>query len=143
MPTSCMPPSTVYTTAPAAAGMKAGSIIPLSQMAARITPWPAYYHRDVLPEEEMQIVWDNLDALNRAFYSQNPDIPEIPREILDKLSRRCTASSPLSELDIEIDRLKEFKAAGLTDIAIRAYKNPEQTIELLGNRVIPELQKYS
>jgi alkanesulfonate monooxygenase SsuD/methylene tetrahydromethanopterin reductase-like flavin-dependent oxidoreductase (luciferase family) len=112
-------------------------------LAARITPWPAYYHRGVLPEEEMQIVWDNLDALNRAFYSQNPDIPEIPREILDKLSRRCTASSPLSELDIEIDRLKEFKASGLTDIAIRAYKNPEQTIELLGNRVIPELQKDS
>lgn len=109
-------------------------------MAARITPWPAYYHRGILPEDEMQVVWDNLDALNRAFYTQTTDIPEIPREILDKLCRRCTAASPLSELDFEIDRLKKFKEVGLTDISIRAYKDPEKTIELIGNRVIPELQ---
>jgi alkanesulfonate monooxygenase SsuD/methylene tetrahydromethanopterin reductase-like flavin-dependent oxidoreductase (luciferase family) len=109
-------------------------------LAARVTPWPAYYHRGILPEDEMQLVWDNLDALNRAFYSQNPDIPEIPREILDKLSRCCTSCSPLSELDVEIDKLKEFKAAGLTDIAIRAYADPEKTIELFGSRIIPALQ---
>jgi len=108
-------------------------------LAARITPWPAYYHRGILPEDEMQLIWDNLDALNRAFYSQNPDIPEVPRAILDKLSRRCTASSPLAELDVEIERLQQFKQAGLTDIAIRAYKNPEETIRLIGSRVMPAL----
>jgi alkanesulfonate monooxygenase SsuD/methylene tetrahydromethanopterin reductase-like flavin-dependent oxidoreductase (luciferase family) len=108
-------------------------------LAARITPWPAYYHRGVLPEDEMQVVWDNLDALNRAFYNQNPDIPEIPREILDKLSRRCTASSPLSELDTEIERLRQFEKAGLTDISFRIYKDPEKTIKLIGEQVIPAL----
>jgi alkanesulfonate monooxygenase SsuD/methylene tetrahydromethanopterin reductase-like flavin-dependent oxidoreductase (luciferase family) len=109
-------------------------------LAARITPWPAYYHRGILPEDEMQIVWDNLDALNRAFYSQTSEIPEIPREILDKMCRSCTAASPLDELDFEIDRLKRFQEAGLTDIAIRAYKDPEKTIELIGEKVIPLLR---
>jgi hypothetical protein len=56
------------------------------------------------------------------------------------LSRCCTSCSPLSELDVETDKLKEFKAAGLTDIAIRAYAEPEKTIELFASRIIPALQ---
>ncbi len=111
-------------------------------LAARVSPWPAYYHRGILPEDEMQIVWDNTEAMNHAFYSQSSDIPEIPRDILDKLSRRCTASSPLSEIDYEIDRLKKFSEAGLTDIALRVYENPADAIRIIGERVIPELVTY-
>jgi len=111
-------------------------------LAARVTPWPAYaeYHKGILPDEEMQVIWDNTDALNRAFYAQDSNIPEIPRDLLDKLCRRCTASSPLSELDHEIDRLKQFRDAGLTDIALRVYKNPEAAIKIIGERVIPALK---
>ena len=109
-------------------------------LAARVTPWPAYTHRGILPEEEMQVVWDNIDALNRAFYAQDSNIPEIPRDILDRLCHRCTAVSPLSELDREIDRLQQFKDAGLTDIALRVYENPDEAIRIIGERVIPALQ---
>ena len=106
-------------------------------LAARVTPWPTYYHRGILPEEEMQVIWDNTDALNRAFYAQDPNIPEIPRDILDKLCRRCTAASPLDEIDREIDRLREFEAAGLTNICLRVYEPAEWTIRVIGERVIP------
>jgi len=106
-------------------------------LAARVTPWPAYYHRGILPDEEMQVIWDNVNALNRAFYAQDSNIPEIPREILDKLCHRCTAASSIDELDFEIDRLKKFEAAGLTDICTRVSKNPEAAIRLIGERVIP------
>jgi alkanesulfonate monooxygenase SsuD/methylene tetrahydromethanopterin reductase-like flavin-dependent oxidoreductase (luciferase family) len=106
-------------------------------LAARVTPWPAYYHRGILPDEEMRVIWDNTEALNRAFYAQDSNIPEIPREILDRMCRRCTACSSIDELDFEIDRLKKFAAAGLTDICIRVYENPEAAIELIGERVMP------
>jgi alkanesulfonate monooxygenase SsuD/methylene tetrahydromethanopterin reductase-like flavin-dependent oxidoreductase (luciferase family) len=105
-------------------------------LAARVTPWPAYYH-EVLPKEEMQLIWDNTDALNKAFYNKTPDIPELPRELLDKLCRCCTSCSPVSELDREIDRLNQFKDAGLTDICLRVYQDPEKAIQLIGERVIP------
>jgi alkanesulfonate monooxygenase SsuD/methylene tetrahydromethanopterin reductase-like flavin-dependent oxidoreductase (luciferase family) len=110
-------------------------------LAARVTPWPAYheYHSGILPDEEMQMVYDNTDALNRAFYGQDPNIPEIPREILDKLCKRCTSASSLDEIDHEIDRMKKFKEAGLTDIALRVYENPEWAIKTIGERVIPAL----
>jgi 5,10-methylenetetrahydromethanopterin reductase len=108
-------------------------------LAARVTPWPAYYHRGILPDDEMQVVWDNTDALNRAFYSKDSNIPEIPRGILDKLCRRCTAASPLSEIDHEIERLRQFQDAGLTDLALRVYAEPAETIRVIGERVIPAL----
>ena len=106
-------------------------------LAARVTPWPAYGHRGILPDEEMQVIWDNIEPLNRAFYSQDPDIPEIPRDLLDKLCLRCTSASPLSEIDHEIERLRQFEKAGLTDIALRVYQNPDEAIRIIGERVIP------
>lgn len=56
-------------------------------------------------KDEMQVIWNSTDALNRAFYNQNPGIRELPRDILDKLSRCCSSVSPLSELDIEIEKM--------------------------------------
>ena len=108
-------------------------------LAARVTPWPAYYH-EVLPPEEMQQIWDNTDALNKAFYNQTPDIPELPRDLLDKLCRCCTSCAPVSELDREIAKLQQFREAGLTDICLRVYKEPENAIRLIGERVLPALQ---
>jgi len=108
-------------------------------LAARVSPWPAYGHPGILPEADMQVVWNNLPALNRAFYAHDSNIPEIPRSILDKLVQRCTACSPLKELDREIERLRQFKKAGLTAIALRVYKNPEAAIRVIGERVIPAL----
>ena len=105
-------------------------------LAARVTPWPAYYH-EVLPKEEMQVVWDNTDALNQAFYSHSSDIPEIPRDILDKLCRCCTSASSVDNLAHEIEQIRNFEAAGLTDIALRVYQNPEKAIKLIGERVMP------
>jgi alkanesulfonate monooxygenase SsuD/methylene tetrahydromethanopterin reductase-like flavin-dependent oxidoreductase (luciferase family) len=108
-------------------------------LAARLTPWPAYYYRGILPDEEMQVVWKNTDALNRAFYSKSADIPEIPRATLDRLVTRCTAASPLSEISVEIARLRQFQAAGLTDIALRIYANPDDAIRVIGEQVMPAL----
>ena len=89
----------------------------------------------------MQVVWDNLGALNRAFYNQDAYVPEISREILDKLCRRCTACSPLANIDREIERLKEFEAAGLTDIALRVYGDAKEAIRIIGEHVLPEFDK--
>ncbi|MGI9291492.1 MAG: LLM class flavin-dependent oxidoreductase [Gammaproteobacteria bacterium] len=104
-------------------------------LAARVTPWPAYYH-EVLPKEEMQHIWDNTDALNKAFYNQNPDIPEISRDLLDKLSRCCSSCSPTDKLNVEIDKMQQFKDAGLTDICLRIYDEPKKSIKLIGEQVI-------
>lgn len=108
-------------------------------LAVRVTPWPVYYHRGILPDEDMQVVWDNLPAINQAFFNKDPNIKNIPQDILDRLVDQCSSTSSIADLDHEIDRLRRFEAAGLTDIALRIYANPDDSIRLVGERVMPAL----
>ena len=41
----------------------------------------------------------------------------------------------------EIERLWEFKQAGLTEIALRIYENPAEAIRIIGERVVPALSR--
>ena len=52
-----------------------------------------------------------------------------------------TSCAALADLDNEIERLRQFEAAGLTEIALRIYENPESTIRILGERVLPALKR--
>lgn len=106
-------------------------------LSVRATPWPTYYHRDILPDEDMQIVWDNLPAINQAFFKRDPDIKGIPQDILDRLVDQCSSTSSIDNIDHEIERIRRFEEAGLTDIALRIYENPEKSIRLIGEQVMP------
>jgi alkanesulfonate monooxygenase SsuD/methylene tetrahydromethanopterin reductase-like flavin-dependent oxidoreductase (luciferase family) len=107
-------------------------------LAMRATPWPQFYHKGILPDEEMQIVWDNLKEINMAYYKRDHKlIKNVPKDILDRLVDQCASTSSIDNLDHEIDRLRRFEAAGLTDICLRIYENPEDSIRLIGERVMP------
>jgi hypothetical protein len=107
-------------------------------LAMRATPWPQFYHRGILPEDEMQIVWDNLKEINMAYYKRDPnEIKKTPKDILNRLVDQCAATSAIKDIDHEIDRIKQFEKAGLTDISLRIYENPEDSIRLIGERVMP------
>jgi 5,10-methylenetetrahydromethanopterin reductase len=108
-------------------------------LAIRATPYPDYYYRDLLPEEEMQIIFKNRAGILKAFNTGSHVIDGIPAEIMERFVDKATSASGLDQLDHEIERLRRFKAAGLTDIALRIYENPEWTIRLLGERVLPAL----
>jgi alkanesulfonate monooxygenase SsuD/methylene tetrahydromethanopterin reductase-like flavin-dependent oxidoreductase (luciferase family) len=107
-------------------------------LAMRATPWPQFYHRLDLPDDEMQLVWDNLKEINMAYYKRDPnEIKKLPKDILNRVVDQCAATSSISNIDDEIDRFKRFEAVGLTDVALRIYDNPEASIRLIGERVMP------
>jgi 5,10-methylenetetrahydromethanopterin reductase len=107
-------------------------------LAMRATPWPHYYHHDILPEDEMQIVYDNIREINTAYYKRDPDvIKSVPKDILDRLVDQCGSTSSISNIDHEIDRIRRFEAGGLTDIALRVYADPAASIRLIGEKVMP------
>lgn len=108
-------------------------------LAIRATPYPEYYYRDLLPEDEMQIIWKNRAAIIRAFNKGSDVIEGIPTDIMERFVDKATSASGLDRLDHELERLRRFRAAGLTEIALRIYENPEWTIRLLGERVVPVL----
>ncbi|GMW05749.1 MAG: LLM class flavin-dependent oxidoreductase [Gammaproteobacteria bacterium] len=109
-------------------------------LAIRATPYPEYYYRDILPEDEMQIIWKNRQAIIRAFNAGSDVIEGIPADIMARFVDKATSASGLDQLDFEIERLRRFQAAGLTEISLRIYENPQWTIQLLGERVLPALR---
>jgi 5,10-methylenetetrahydromethanopterin reductase len=107
-------------------------------LTVRGTLYPPYIN-EVLDPDEAEIVNRNIKAFIRAYNAKTDVIEGVPPEIVAKLARGCTSACGLDELDAEIDRLRAFQRAGLTEIALRIYAEPEKTIRLLGERVVPAL----
>lgn len=107
-------------------------------LTVRGTLYPPYVN-DVLDEDEAAIVNSNIQSFFAAYNRKSAVIEGVPPEIVQKLVGRCTSASALADLDREIERLREFRRAGLTQIALRIYEDPEASIRLLGERVLPAL----
>ena len=63
----------------------------------------------------------------------------MPDAIVDRIVAGCTSASAVADLDHEIERMQKFAAAGLTQIALRIYDEPEKSIRLIGKRLVPAL----
>ena len=96
-------------------------------------------HRHFMSEADMDIVDEKRMAFFDALRRRSPDIQGVPDRIIAQLVDNLTSCASVAGLDKEIDRLRAFKVAGLTEIALRIYEEPEETIRLLGERVIPAL----
>lgn len=107
-------------------------------LTVRGTLYPPYIN-EVLDPDEAAVVSRNIRAFTRAYNAKSDVIEGVPPEIVSKLARGCTSACGLDELDAEIERLRGFARAGLTELALRIYDQPERTIRLLGERVVPAL----
>ncbi|MBM4195912.1 MAG: LLM class flavin-dependent oxidoreductase [Gammaproteobacteria bacterium] len=107
-------------------------------LTVRGTLYPPYIN-DVLDADEAALVTRNINAFIRAYNRKTDVIEGVPPEIVSRLAQRCTSACAVADLDAEIERFREFERAGLTSIALRIYENPEFTIRLLGERVVPAL----
>lgn len=108
-------------------------------LAVRGTLYPNYIN-DVLDPDEAAVVNSNINAFIRAYQRKTDVIEGVDPAIVRKLVHNCTSACAISELDREIERLREFRAAGLTEIALRVYDDPDKAIRLIGERVVPALQ---
>jgi 5,10-methylenetetrahydromethanopterin reductase len=108
-------------------------------LAIRATPYVEYYYHDLLPEDEMQVIYKHRAAILKAFNAGSDVIEGIPPDIMERFVDAATSASSVADLDREIERLKRFRANGLTEIALRIYENPEWTIRLIGEKVLPAL----
>jgi len=109
-------------------------------LAVRGTLYPNYIE-DVLDPDEAALVNKNINAFIRAYQRKTDVIEGVPEEIVQKLVERCTSASSLDEIDREIERMRQFREAGLTEIALRIYDDPEFAIRTIGERVLPAVQK--
>lgn len=97
-------------------------------------------HHYFMNEADMEVVEQKRGAFFDALRRRSPEIQGVPDRIVALLVENLTSCAALADLDKEIERLRQFKAAGLTEIALRIYEEPEATIKILGERVVPALR---
>jgi 5,10-methylenetetrahydromethanopterin reductase len=107
----------------------------LRYLMARGTIWDPYIH-DVVDPDEAAIVAANYPAFIKA-YRKSSTIEGVPQAILDKLLDRGVAAAANSEIDREIEKLLELRAAGATGVALCLYHDPADAIRVIGERVVP------
>jgi len=96
-------------------------------------------HHYFMNEADMDVVDAKRGAFFDALRRRSPDIQGVPDRIVRLLVDNLTSCCSVGELDREIERLRQFEAAGLTEIALRIYEDPEAAIRLIGEKVVPAL----
>ena len=107
-------------------------------LTVRGTIWDPYIH-DVVDPEEAKVVLAHSRSFITAYQQRSPDVEGVPDSILKKIVDAGVSASPLARIDREIERLREFAVAGLNQIALCLYDDPEASIRVIGERVIPAL----
>jgi hypothetical protein len=97
-------------------------------------------HKYFMNEADMELVEAKRGAFFDALRRRSPEIEGVPERVIALLVDNLTSCAAVSELDKEIERLRQFQAAGLTEIALRIYEKPADTIRLIGERVVPALR---
>jgi alkanesulfonate monooxygenase SsuD/methylene tetrahydromethanopterin reductase-like flavin-dependent oxidoreductase (luciferase family) len=98
-------------------------------------------HTYFMNEADCDIVEQKRQNFFAALRKRSPDIEDVPERIIASLVENLTSCASIAEIGKEIDRLREFEKAGLTEIALRIYDDPAATIRLIGEHVVPALAR--
>jgi 5,10-methylenetetrahydromethanopterin reductase len=107
-------------------------------LCVRGTIWPDYID-DHVDKDEAAIVTKHLDAFVKAYQARSGDIEGVPEDILTKLCDSGTSASSIENIGHEVERMRTFRDAGLTEIALCIYSDPERAIRLIGEHLVPAL----
>ena len=98
-----------------------------------------WYLSTFLTEDECRLVEENMAGVIKAYVSDSPVIEGIPEYILEAMVDKLTFTGAVADLDGLMERIKEFERAGVTEMGLRLYDDPEESIRLLGEQVLPAL----
>jgi 5,10-methylenetetrahydromethanopterin reductase len=100
---------------------------------ARIEPY--------LSAAECDLVQRSLPAWQKAYADGSPVIPGVPQKIVDVLVDNMTLTGDYGDLDRLTQKLASFRDAGIDEMSLRLYDEPDTAIRLIAERVVPALQR--
>jgi alkanesulfonate monooxygenase SsuD/methylene tetrahydromethanopterin reductase-like flavin-dependent oxidoreductase (luciferase family) len=116
-------------------------------LARRQLGFRLYYIRDVaaaigVGAEDADLLDKRRPEMVRAiFQGVTPWLP--PPEIVERIIDHLTLTADRRGLDGCVERLLEFERRGLTEIALAPHGDPADAIRLIGDTVVPRVQRDS
>jgi len=98
------------------------------------------YFAPFLAPDELRLMRDNFRAFLNAWIKGSDRIEGVPDSLVEKMIRNISFAGGLDAIDEAVDTLRQFAAAGLTEIALRVHDDPAAAIRLIGERVAPALR---
>jgi len=96
-----------------------------------------WYLTPFLSEEDCDLIDSKQGTFARSYFANSPVVEGISDRIMDALVDNITLTGDFSEIDKQIDIMKQFEAAGFTEFGLRLYEDPAESIKLIGERVVP------
>ena len=97
------------------------------------------YFEPFLEPDELQLMLDHFDDFLDAWKRGSAQINNVPDELVRKMVSNISFVGGLEAIDQALESLREFAAAGLTEIALRVHDDPADAIRLIGERIRPYL----
>ena len=97
-----------------------------------------WYLEPFLDKEDCDLIESKQGLFAKSYFQNIPTVPGIPDNLMDKLVDNITLTGDMSDVDKQIEILKEFEAGGVTEFGFRLYENPAESIKVIGERIVPE-----
>ncbi len=91
-------------------------------------------------DDEVQMVIDNWDNFFKAFWTRSGDIDNVPNETVEKLIAGMSSAGDMSDIDREVERYQQFAKTGLTELSIRLFDDPVDSLTMLGEHILPKIR---
>ncbi len=98
-----------------------------------------WYIEPFLEPREVALVEKNMAGIIRAYVEDRPDIDGLPAPLVDRLVDELSFCGGHAEIDRIVERCLQFKAAGIDELSLRLYDDPEDSIRLIAATLGPEL----
>lgn len=94
---------------------------------------------EFLEPADADLVMASRAEFARAFAAGSPVVEGVPDRVLDALVDHVTLCATPATIGRVIEKLRHLAEAGLGSVALRLYARPDESIRLIGERIIPEL----
>jgi alkanesulfonate monooxygenase SsuD/methylene tetrahydromethanopterin reductase-like flavin-dependent oxidoreductase (luciferase family) len=91
-------------------------------------------------DSELDIIMDNWDNFRKASWTRSGNIEGVPEDLVNRLIAGLSSAGDMNDLEAELERFRQFRDGGLTELSLRLHDDPMEALKLIGEHVLPAVQ---
>ncbi|MEJ2138390.1 MAG: LLM class flavin-dependent oxidoreductase [Gammaproteobacteria bacterium] len=90
--------------------------------------------------DELELVMDNWDNFRKASWTRSGQIDGVPEDVVNRMIAGLSSAGDMGDLEVELERFRQMKAGGLTELSLRLHDDPLDALKLIGTHVLPAVR---